>query len=93
MGRTRPSRASQVWAFLAGATFAYLLDPADGRRRRRMLRDRTARLLRRAESTVAERSLAEDLVERVRKVPGVVDGSDQLEVSGTGDAEERTPVT
>lgn len=43
-------------AFLAGATAAYLLDPAQGRRRRRQLRDRGARLLRRGRRMMRKRS-------------------------------------
>ena len=159
--RTKSSRKSRLTAFLAGAATAYLLDPADGRRRRHVLRDRSARLLRRTGRTagkrsrfalghlrgvaarargiaarperatddrtveqrirsdalreagvttsdvdvqvedgvavlrgkVPERSLADDLVKRVRKVPGVAGVSDQLEVEGPGRTEEQISVT
>jgi osmotically-inducible protein OsmY len=153
---------SRARAFLAGAAVAYLVDPAHGRRRRHQLRDRGARVLRRARRLVGKRARfalghvhglaakargavtrperatddrtveqrirsdalrgagvassnvdvhveqgvailrgsvpepgpADDLVERVGKVPGVVDVSDQLEVEGgrRGD-QERIAVT
>lgn len=157
----RTSRKSALGTFLAGATTAYLFDPAAGRRRRAVLRDRAARMLRRGGRTVGkrsrfvlghlrgvaawarglfarpqratddhtieqrirsdalreagvttrdvdvrvedgvavlqgkvpERSLADDLVKRVGKVPGVVDVSDQLEVDGPGETEETIAVT
>jgi hypothetical protein len=152
---------SRARAFLAGVTIAYLFDPAQGKRRRHVLRDRGAHVLRRAgrllgkrarfalghlhglaararrvgarseratddrtveqrirsdalrdagvtvhevdvrvergvailRGSVAEPGLAHDLVERVRKVQGVVDVSDQLEIGRSGGDGERIAVT
>jgi hypothetical protein len=42
---------SRLRVFLIGAVIAYFLDPKQGERRRRMLRDRAARLLRRVTRT------------------------------------------